>query len=288
VSVEALALVLAAAVVHAAWNALAKRGRDHFLFLWCAVSVASIVLLPIGFLTAGADGVPRAAVPFLVGTILIHAVYFYALGRSYGAGDFSLVYPIARGLGVALVPILALLLFAEALSPLGTVGVILVVGGIVVLQLRPELWRALEPRQRRLGPGTAWALVTGVSIALYSVVDKGGVRIMNPVPYIALMGAGLSLVLVPAVVRRRVALRREWVTNWRTILLASTLNLTSYLLVLFAFRMSKVGYVVAAREISIVLSVLIGSWWFGEGRFRLRLVGAAIVLTGVACVALAR
>ena len=285
---EALALVFGAAAIHAAWNALAKRGRDQFVFLWCAVSVASVVLLPIGLLTAGGARVPSAAIPFLVGTILIHAVYFYALGRSYGAGDFSLVYPIARGLGVALVPILALVLFHEALSPLGTVGVALVVTGIVVLQLRPELWRALERRPERFGAGTGWALVTGVSIALYSVVDKGGVRVMHPVPYIALMGAGMSVLLLPAVLRRRAALRREWAVNWRPILVASTLNLTSYLLVLFAFRMSKVGYVVAAREISIVLSVLIGSLWFGEGRLGLRLVAAAIVLSGVACVAVAR
>jgi len=285
---EALALVFGAAAIHAAWNALAKRGRDQFVFLWCAVSVASVVLLPIGLLTAGGARVPSAAIPFLVGTILIHAVYFYALGRSYGAGDFSLVYPIARGLGVALVPILALVLFHEALSPLGTIGVALVVTGIVVLQLRPELWRALERRPERLGAGTGWALVTGVSIALYSVVDKGGVRVMHPVPYIALMGAGMSVLLLPAVLRRRAALRREWAVNWRPILVASTLNLTSYLLVLFAFRMSKVGYVVAAREISIVLSVLIGSLWFGEGRLGLRLVAAAIVLSGVACVAVAR
>ena len=285
---EALALVFGAAAIHAAWNALAKRGRDQFVFLWCAVSVASVVLLPIGLLTAGGARVPSAAIPFLVGTILIHAVYFYALGRSYGAGDFSLVYPIARGLGVALVPILALVLFHEALSPLGTVGVALVVTGIVVLQLRPELWRALERRPERLGAGTGWALVTGVSIALYSVVDKGGVRVMHPVPYIALMGAGMSVLLLPAVLRRRAALRREWAVNWRPILVASTLNLTSYLLVLFAFRMSKVGYVVAAREISIVLSVLIGSLWFGEGRLGLRLIAAAIVLSGVACVAMAR
>ena len=285
---DALALVFAAAVIHAAWNALAKRGRDQFIFLWCAVSGATVVLLPVALWTAGATGVSRAAMPFLIGTILVHGLYFYALARSYGAGDFSLVYPMARGLGVALVPVLALGLFQEALSPLGTVGVVLVVTGIVVLQLLPELWRARERRSGRLGPGTGWALVTGVSIALYSVIDKGGVRVMHPVPYLALMGAGMSLLLLPAVLRRRGALRHEWVTNWRAILLASTLNLTSYLLVLFAFRMSKVGYVVAARETSIVLSVLIGSWWFGEGRLGARLVGAAIVLGGVACVAFAR
>jgi drug/metabolite transporter (DMT)-like permease len=62
----------------------------------------------------------------------------------------------------------------------------------------------------------------------------------------------------------------------------------AYTLVLFAFRMSKTGYVVAARELSIVLSALIGSLLLREGRLAPRLAGAAIVLAGVACIAVAR
>lgn len=102
------------------------------------------------------------------------------------------------------------------------------------------------------------------------------------------MGLGMSLLLVPAVWARRRALSEEWRTNWRAILAASTMNLTSYLLVLFAFTLSKASYVVAARELSIVLSVLIGRVWFGEGRLGPRLAGAAVILAGVVCVALAR
>ena len=69
-------------------------------------------------------------------------------------------------------------------------------------------------------------------------------------------------------------------------LTASAINLTAYLLVLFAFRLSKVGYVVAGRELSIVFSALIGSLWMNEGRLLPRLAGAAVVLAGVVCVAL--
>ncbi len=98
----------------------------------------------------------------------------------------------------------------------------------------------------------------------------------------------MSLFLAPVVFRRRQLLRREWVTNGRAILIASTMNLTGYLLVLFAFRLSKTGYVVAARELSIVFSALIGSLWLREGVLWPRLAGAVVVMAGVACVALAR
>ena len=281
----ALALVVTAAVCHAFWNALAKRARQPLVFLWSSVSLATAVLcLPSLFLATG-DAL-RAAWPFLAASIALHAFYFYALSASYGSGDFSRVYPIARGLGVALVPIVAFALFGERLSPIGVLGIALVVGGIVTINLLPR--SAARGGRWRFGPGTGWALLTGLTITAYSVTDKVGVAHLHPVPYISLMGLGTVALLVPAVARRSRALREEWAVNWRAILAASTTNLTSYLLVLFAFRLSKAGYVVAARELSILFSALLGSIWLGEGRLGPLLGAAAIVLAGVGCVALAR
>ena len=70
----------------------------------------------------------------MVATVVIHAVYFSALARAYAAGDLSLVYPVARGLGVALVPLLAFLFLDERLSPMGALGIALVVAGIAGME----------------------------------------------------------------------------------------------------------------------------------------------------------
>jgi uncharacterized membrane protein len=282
---RALVLVLCAAAIHATWNALAKRARHPIAFLWSSVVVATLGLSPVGFHYMPAGGVPPAAAPFLAATIAIHFVYFYALARGYASGgDLSLVYPISRGLGVALVPVVGLALLDERPSVLGGLGVGLVVIGIAAISL------AASSRMRGLvlGPGTGWALLTGLTVAAYSLVDKVGVTRLHPLPYLVILGAGMSLLLAPPVLLARAALAEEWRVNWRAILIASTLNLTSYLLVLFAFRLAKTGYVVAARECSIVLSVLIGWMWLGEKNLGRRLVGAAVVLAGVVCVALAR
>ena len=281
----AIALVVCAAVLHAIWNALAKRAENQFVFLWSSVSLATVLLLPLGLLRLPSDGTPIAGLPFVVASIAIHALYFWALGRSYRHGEFSRVYPMARGLGVALVPLIALPVFGERLSWLGSLGVGLVVLGIAGLSFRSSAMCS-SPAQGSLA-GTAWALVTGVTIAGYSLVDKAGVARLHPMPYIALIGLGLSILLAPLVLADRSALSREWRLNWRTILVASAMNLTSYLLVLFAFRLSKVGYVVAARELSILFSAFIGSFWLREGRLAPRLAGATVVLAGVVCVALA-
>ena len=283
----ALALVLTAAVFHSCWNALTKNARDQFAFLCLAVAVASVVFLPVTLWALPPGGVPAAAWPFVIATVALHALYFYALGRSYRSGEFSLVYPVARGLGVALVPVVAALLLDERPSAVGALGIALVVVGIIALQ-RTGSSRAATGPSLRFGAGTGWALLTGLTIAAYALVDKAGVSRLHPVPYIGLMFVGSLLLLVPAALVDRGRFRREWTTNWRTILVASVLTLTAYLLVLFAFRLSKTGYVVAARETSIVISVFIGRFWFGERRLAARLAGAALVLAGVVCLALAR
>jgi drug/metabolite transporter (DMT)-like permease len=284
VSLGALVLVAAAAGLHAGWNAIAKRGGDPVVFLWLATLVSSVALLPLGAWYLVTDGLAATALPFVGATIVLHTVYFYALGRAYASGAYSLVYPVARGLGVALVPILALLLLDERLSPLGTLGVLLVVAGIVSLHRLPVGDAALSAAPRR---ALLWPIVTGLTIAGYSLVDKAGVARLNPVPYIFLMEGGCALVGLPLIRLRHDAVRLE-ARGWRRIVLAALMSTLAYTLVLFAFRLSKTGYVVASRELSIVLSAVIGSLWLREGRLAPRLTGAAIVLSGVVCIALAR
>jgi len=284
VTVAALLLVSGAAVLHAGWNALVKRAGDPVLFLWWVGVVASVLYAPIALWVLAREGFRPVALPFVIGTVILHALYFFSLGRAYAAGDFSLVYPIARGLGVALVPLAALAIFDERLSPLGTLGVALVAAGILGLHWRPRAWTAAALRRS----GTGWAIATGVVIAAYSLLDRAGVARISPLAYIWLMEAGSCALLVPVALARPEARRREWRLNRATIVAAALMSPTAYLLVLFAFQLSKTGYVVAAREMSIVLSAIIGAAWMKEGAGAHRLAGAAVVLAGVACVALAR
>jgi drug/metabolite transporter (DMT)-like permease len=283
VSLAALVLVVVAAGLHAGWNALAKRGGDPVVFLWLATLVSAAVLSPLGLWYLVIDGLPATAVPFVLATIGLHAVYFYALGRAYAAGAYSLVYPVARGLGVALVPLAALLVFEERLSPLGTVGIALVVAGIVSLHALASGGGVWATARRR---ALVWPVITGLTIAGYSLVDKAGVGRINPIPYMLLLEGGCAALGLPLLVVRPDAVRRE-LSGWRRIALAAVMSAAAYTLVLFAFRLSKTGYVVAARELSIVLSAVIGSLWLREGRLGPRLAGASVVLAGVACIALA-
>lgn len=284
-SLAALALVVVAAALHAGWNAIAKRSGDQVVFLWLATLASTSGLLAPGAWWLAADGLAAEATPFVLASVALHAVYFYALGRAYASGAYSLVYPVARGLGVAIVPLLAWGLFDERLSPLGSVGVGLVVAGIVTLHLLPA-GGAVRTAPAGIGRALLWPVVTGLTIAGYSLVDRAGVARLNPVPYMLLLEGGCAVLGLPLLGARAAAVRRE-LRGWRRIVLAAAMSALAYTLVLFAFRLSKTGYVVAARELSIVMSAVIGSLWLREGRLGRRLIGAGIVLAGVVCIAMA-
>jgi drug/metabolite transporter (DMT)-like permease len=273
--------------MHAGWNALAKRARDPLVFLWSSVTLASLALAPLGVWVVVVEGWKPGGAWFVLATVAVHALYFWVLARAYASGDLSIVYPVARGLGVALVPLLAFAFLDERLSRVGVLGITLVIGGIV-FTLAPSQAEKRAVRGSPAGPTVMWSIATGMTIATYSVIDKAGVARVHPLAYISVMGFGISVLLAPWVLRRRERLVGEWRANGRAIVLASSMNLTSYLLVLFAFRLAKAGYVVAVRETSIVFSVLIGSLIMREGSVGTRLAGALVVLIGVGCVVLAR
>ena len=280
----ALALVLSAAVIHATWNAMAKGARDPMAMLWWTGVLSSLVLAPPSLYVLARDGFLPRALPFVVATVILHSMYFFSLGKAYQTGDFSVVYPMARGMGVALVPMGAYYFFDERLSRLGILGIALIGLGIFVLHWRRGAWS----EDALLRPGTGWAIATGLCIASYSLVDKVGVSHINPLPYLWAMMLGSCVSLLPAVRARPGSMAREWRENRLAVLLSGVLSPGGYLLVLFAFRLSKAGYVVAGREVSIVISALIGSILLKEGRLPQRLLGAAVVAFGVVCVALAR
>lgn len=272
-SAVAFGLVAAAAVLHASWNAMAKGTGDPLSFMFWAMLLSAVIFAgPAVWVFDGS--IDAAGIGAVAASAVIHACYIGALAAAYRVGDFSQVYPLARGGGVAGVALVSALAFDESLSWLGGAGVAAVVAGALLLGWRRGELAAL-----------GWALVTAVMIASYSMVDDIGVDHMQPLVYIALMGFGTSLCLTPVGWRRRRRLLAELRARPVQIVAAAGLTMTAYLLVLYAFRLSAATYVVAAREVAIVLSVLIGVVLFREAQGPRRLVAALVILTGVVAIA---
>lgn len=160
-------IVLLAALFHATWNAVVKSGADSLLTQTFVIGVAALVgLAAIPFLP-----IPTAASwPWPLASVAIHQLYFLALTASYEQGDFSQVYPIARGSAPLLVAAVAPFLIGETLGFVGSLGIAVISLGILSLAWSPGLFR------RRPEKPILFALMTALTIMGYSLVDARGVR----------------------------------------------------------------------------------------------------------------
>ncbi len=285
-----LGIVLASAFLHAGWNFLLKKSERKIVFIWWFLLVSAIIYAPVFLYYYPKITIPPGGWLCIVATGLIHGVYFWFMGGAYQRGDLSLVYPLARGSGPMFVPILAVLLLHEEIALLGAMGIAMIISGIYCVHLRTFTGAAfLEPFLALRGGASLWALSTGWAIAAYSIVDKVGVGLVYPPVYIYLMVIITWLTITPWVlIRERGLLKTEWRRHSGSIIIVGFLSIFTYLMILFALQMSKVSYVAAVREVSIVLSAYYGIVLLGEKHGPQKLLGALLITMGVVAIGLSR
>src|SRR5437667_5888594 len=126
----ALGLLVAAAMMHTTWNLLVKRAKEKQVFIWCSLIAGTIIFSPL-LLTS-----PLLLVtiwPYLISSALVEAIYYIILIRAYENGDFSLVYPMARGAAPVFLFIWATFFLGERPRIFGIVGILLLVFGLIVV-----------------------------------------------------------------------------------------------------------------------------------------------------------
>ncbi|PZC50261.1 MAG: Permease of the drug/metabolite transporter (DMT) superfamily [Chloroflexi bacterium] len=282
-------LVLFSGVLHASWNLMLKRSHNQEVFAWWLQIAQIFLFAPLAIFLLGADSIENPGWWFVVGTSLIHMLYFVFLSRSYSHGDLSLVYPLARGTGPALVPVLGVALLGEEVTVLASFGIVLVVGGIFTSSWWGKgLGIARNPMRLLTDPGIRYALLTGLTIASYSVWDKMGVQFVNPLLYMYLLAAGAASGLAPYMVWKHgvSAMRKELRLNLGPIVVAGILAFVAYAAVLSALQVSSVSYVSPSREVGIVFSVLLGALILKEPVTTGRIAGSVVILLGVFLIAL--
>jgi drug/metabolite transporter (DMT)-like permease len=286
-----IALVLLSAALHALWNFSAKGSRSPLAF---ALLLRAVMAVPLIFVLPFVDlrAIPDDIWWIVSASVIVHTFYLYWLSKGYESGDLSLVYPIARSTP-ALVPLVAVPLLGERLSPAGAVGIAVVVLGIWLIHAEGWRWRSLAHR------GSRYALLTLVATVGYSLLDKHGMATFSaaewsgPVPralvYLLLLEALGVLPFLPLALRE-VGGSGLWSlarTEFRSAIGAAIAATASYTLILEAFRTAHVSYVVAARQSSVLFALALGIVLLRERPSRNRLAGAVATVVGVALVALA-
>ena len=294
-STAALALVLVAALAHAAWNVLAKTasGGATFVWLFSATSVAIWIPAVVVAVLVAPGSLGLEGIAFMAGSGALHALYFVLLQRGYRDGDLSLVYPLARGTGPLLSTAAAIVVFSERPSALALIG-----GAIIVVAVFSLAGAGSggETRAAATGPriGTlhrrravGFALMTGVAIASYTLWDKQAVGPLGLSPVVYYWGTNVAetALLTPFVAHRRQEVRRTWHAYRRQVLGVALLSPLAYILVLFALAHAPVSYVAPARELSILVGAVAGITVLDEGHPRRRMLAAAAIFVGIVALA---
>jgi drug/metabolite transporter (DMT)-like permease len=266
-------LVLAAAAMHAAWNALVKAGSDKLVMQCLVMFFAGVPAIPFLFVLP----LPApAAWPFLALSLAVHAVYYVTLINAYRYGALSQVYPIARGAAPLMIALGAWAFAGEAMSGIEWLGIAIACAGIMSLAAPGGL-----PRDEEI-KAIGFALATAITIALYSLADGIGVRrAENALSYITWL---LALDAVPVLLAGLWLRRGRIVASFRPHLALAAagglLSALGYGIVIWAMERAPLAHVSALRETSVILAAVIGATLMGEEFGRRRILAAVLVAGG--------
>ena len=273
--------VLAAALMHASWNALIRGAPDKGLYtvlLHICSAVLALVLLPW-------VGLPRwESAPYIVASAVLHTGYILLLMRTYEGGQLAVSYLLMRGLAPLLVCLVSAPVLGESLAVTVWIGVGSILSGVwCIAQASGQRWREVLAH-----PSGKAALLNAAFIAGYTLVDGQGARHSgNPVGYVLTLALLEPVVVLGMqLVRRPHALGQYVRQHWPLGMLGASVATSAYAIVLWAMTQAPIAVVAAMRESSVIFAVLIGCLWFKEGRLRPGLLAAVLVAVGVALIKL--
>lgn len=281
---QAFLLVVAAAALHAAWNFVVKKVDDKEVFTWWTLAFGALLYLPLVFFSTP---VPGKIWPYALSSALVEVIYFISLVYAYEHGDFSLVYPIARGAAPAMLAVWAMLFLDEQPHLAGLTGLGILLAGLTLVGGAGLLTGKGLSKVTLSGVGTALAIALWISI--YSAIDGAAVKFMAPQAYAALVLMLTAVLITPMILLRygRDHILSVWRVHFWRILTVSSVMLVTFILVLQAYTMARVSYVAALRELSVVFAAVAGWRWLGEEFGLVRTTGAILLFVGIVLISLA-
>ena len=280
-----LALILGSAVVHVVAHVALKTARDRTAFVWWMLLWGGVLFAPVLVLLA--EPVTPAAWGIMAVSAVFEALYFISVARAYQHADLSVVYPLARGSAPLFLLIWSTLFIGDRPSAAGLAGIVIIALGLYLINLpRLAAWR--EPLRALRQAGPRLALLAGLCISLYTVIDRVGVTRLNPLLYTYLALWLTVLFMTPYTLRAVgwAGLRAELRSSRFNSVIAGFTTLAAYAIVLYAIRAGVlVSYAGAMREISVVFGVIAGLVLLKERGSAMRVLGGVAVAAGVALIA---
>lgn len=279
----ALILILISAVLHPLWNMLLKKSEDKVVFYFNIHLFFTLLFSFILFIYAP-KSIRVSGWIWIVLSSIAHFFYQIYLCRSYELGDLSLTYPIIRSTPL-FVAFMGIIFLKERLSAMAVLGIILTVFGAQIINQKKisivEFFQFWKQEDKKI---IIAATLTAFFSALYSVVDKKGVLEIEPILFFYLFFAISGLMFGLYLLFFKEKMRNYWALTKKDkikITLAAILEFSSYILILYAFRLANVAVVVAIRQISVVFGALIGIKILKERYAKVRILASLIIFIGV-------
>jgi drug/metabolite transporter (DMT)-like permease len=268
----ALILIFLSAAVHAVVNVLTKRAEDKYAMRLLIGVFSAVLVAPALFFVPLPT---RHAVWFLLATGVVHALYELLLVRSYESAAFSAVYPVARGTGPLFVAIGALFVLREPAPWTEIVGIAMVCGGVIAIGLSH---RTSEGAMK----GLSFALGTGLTIGLYTLIDASGVRsVKEPFTYVLwffVMHGASVLATAPGIRGRAVVIEAR--RQWRLGAVTAALSIVTYGSAMLAYSYGATAKLAALRETSVLFGTALAMSFLGEHMTLRRWLAAGTIAAG--------
>ena len=282
----ALAIVFVAAFTHATWNYAAKRAGGGLPFVWLGGLVSFGFYIPVvtAYCLWNHPSLPGPAMLLFIGSGVIKTAYSLLLQRSYRHGEFSLIYPLARGTGPLLSTLAAVVLFGERPTAVALAGGAVIVASVFCLTGGTSLLRADRSHLRQ---GLLYGAACGCCIAAYTVWDQRAVSRLHLPPVLYDCGTALVmfLILTPFAWPRRAEAAQAWREHRGKVIVVGLLGPVGYVLILTAMSFTPVSYIAPAREISVVIGAFFGAKFLKEADARRRMLAAAGMAAGIIALA---
>lgn len=250
----AFPLIIFSAIIHAVYNALIKAAKDKLVARMLMAVASSLFMVPVAFFVP----LPSSELfVLLAGTAFVHFAYQMAQIKSLQYADFTLAYPISRGTAPLLIAGLAPFVLGDVVETWQLVGIAIISLAILSMAFSAPSGNAI---------GLAFAVLTGIAIAVYTLIDAKGTRMSeHPATFIIWFFIFDSLIISTyTITRHGKRLSVAFSHEWKLAMLNGVLGICTFGAALLAFRFGNAPVMAALRETSVLFAMLIGFIFLGE------------------------
>ena len=266
--------IIFAALLHAIWNAMVKKGDDKYISLTAVVlghvpiSIIVIFFTPI---------ISFQSIPYIFISAIFLTGYEWCLLSAYRLEDYTRVYPIARGTAPIFIVVLSLLLFNTIISKFELMGILVISFGIIILGFQ-------NIKTFKNYSAVVYAISTGLFISCYSISDGYGGRLsaspLNYTAWLMILNAVIFSILL-RIMNKPGVIKKVLSEGKKIFFIGGTLSYVVYGTIVWAFTQASVPTVAALRETSIIFALLIGTFFLKEKFTFLKTAAVLTIFFGV-------